>query len=398
MACVASRRGVFVLDYRDQRGIRRWKTTRWEATPDNRLAAEKELAKVCARIADGTYVDKTEQKTFAQLADAYVSALTVRALTRHDYVAIIDRWYRPHFGRMKLLAITAQDVEAYRASITGRMASATVNKHLTYLAMMFSYAERHRWMPNNPAASRLVKRLKLSREARRAQLDGNILTPAEVQRLIDHAASPRDRCLFRLAVESGLRQGELLALRWTDIDWASSRLFVRRSYRRGVTSDPKTDSSGRAVGLTPQMVAALRVWKLACPQPPGGLGLVFPNRLGRYEVRANLMARGFEPALRRAGLRHIRFHDLRHTCASWLVASGVPIRDVSAHLGHASTKQTLDTYCHLLPGAASAAASTMARLLGGVASGSKDEAAEPDTRLVGGLRAVENGVLSGSKA
>jgi integrase len=107
---------------------------------------------------------------------------------------------------------------------------------------------------------------------------------------------------------------------------------------------------------------------------------VFPNNLGRYERRSNLMIRAWHPALRRAGLRRIRFHDLRHTCASWLVASGVPIRDVAAHLGHSSTKQTLDTYSHMLPGTTSASASTMARLMGGVADGSSEVAGKPEAR------------------
>jgi len=153
-----------------------------------------------------------------------------------------------------------------------------VNKYLTQLVSMFGYAEKHRWVTYNPA--RHVKKLPQSKEARRRQLDGNTLTPEQVQALIAAARSQRDRVLFRFALESGMRQGELLALRWEDVDWARSRVHVRRAYRKRVESEPKTAASIRFVSLTASMMAELRVWKVACPQPPGAPGLVFPNGAG----------------------------------------------------------------------------------------------------------------------
>jgi len=364
-------------------------TTRWPATEENKPKAEKLLARLDVQVDDGTFESRTEQKTFAQLATAYLGALTVRALTRCDYEVIINNRLVPYFGPTKLRAVRAQDVEEYRAHAQqtasargGRLSVRTINKDLTQLSAMFNYAEKHRWVAHNP--TKHVKKLPQSKEARRRQLDGNTLTPAEVRLLIEAAGSPRDRVLFRMAVETGMRQGELLALRWEDVDWAGSRVYVRRSYRKGIESDPKTAASQRFVGLTPSTVSELRAWKLACPQPPGSLGLVFPNSRGGYERHYNLLRRNFWPALRRAGLRRIRFHDLRHTCGSWLTASGVGIKEVQAHLGHASAQITLDVYSHLLPGTPSAGAAAMATLLGGskaVAEGPPAAAAETPTRV-----------------
>ena len=210
----------------------------------------------------------------------------------------------------------------------------TTNKALTQLYSMMKYAVGNRWLTTNPCAH--VKRLRQPIDHRRRQMDGNVLTWDEVQALIEGADSQRDKTLIRMAVETGMREGELFALRWTDVDLAQARVHVRRSYRKRVESPPKTAASLRTIGLTEQMVSQLRVWKLACPQPPGCLGLVFPNGAGRYESHYNFLHRGFYPALERSRLRRVRFHDLRHTCASLLLAAGVSVHAVQAQLGHAS--------------------------------------------------------------
>lgn len=348
MACVRARRGRWTLDFRDQTGTRRWITTKWPATDDHRHKAEKELARLAVAVDDGAFQSKTQQRDFAQLVDAYTRQLDVRTLTRADYVAIMGTHLTPFFGATKLRAITPQQIEDFRAWMQARGKSVrTINKILTQLSSMFRYAEGHGWVPNNPCKH--VKKLRQALDHQRRAIDGNIFTWAEVERLIEHAGSTRDRTLFRMAVETGMRQGEFLALRWSDVDLASGRVAVHRSYRKCVESAPKTAASMRSIGLTPAMVSALRVWKLACPQPPGGPGLVFPNGAGGFENGKNLLQRNFYPALKRAGLKRVRFHDLRHTCASLLLAAGVNIYAAAAQLGHASATITLRVYGHLVP-------------------------------------------------
>jgi integrase len=361
VACVRKRRGRWVLDFTDGKGVRRWLTTKWSSDADKEKA-EKLLARLSVQVEDGSYEPKREQRDFSQLVDSYVSQLDVREHTKCDYMQIINGRLRPYLGSMKLRGVTPQIVERYRAWVQEQgKAVRTVNKDLTLLSMMLKYAEGHRWITFNPCKH--VKKLRQPIGHRRRALDGNILTASEAQRLIEAAGSQRDRVLFRMAIETGMRQGELLALRWDDIDWRSGRVYVRNSFRKGMESAPKTAASLRSIGLTATLLQALKRWKIGCPQPPNGLGLVFPNTQGGFEHHYNLLRRGFFPALRRAGLRRIRFHDLRHTCASLLLASGVNIKQVQAQLGHASVSITLDVYSHFLPDAESPGVQVFEELL-----------------------------------
>jgi integrase len=232
----------------------------------------------------------------------------------------------------------------------------TINKSLTTLSQILGHAERHRWLDYNPCKH--VKKLKQPIDQRRRALDGNILTWDECERLFAAATTPRDRVLFRMAVEAGMRQGELLGLRWSDVDLVAGRLFVRHSCRKRETSQVKTAASMRTIGLTPVLIKELKVWKLACPKPARiqdeePLDLVFPNAAGGHEDAHNLLRRGLHRALDQAGLRRIKFHELRHTCASLLLASGIGIKHVQAQLGHSSATITLDVYGHLMPNSGS---------------------------------------------
>jgi integrase len=145
-----------------------------------------------------------------------------------------------------------------------------------------------------------------------------------------------------------MRLGELLALRWGDVDWNSGRVWVRRNVTRsGHFQEPKSRGSVRAIAMPPTLARALREHRLASPFS-GEDELVFPNETGRPLDGGNLVRREFKPALGRAGLPQIRFHDLRHTYASLLIAQGEHPKLISDQLGHASVQITLDRYGHLM--------------------------------------------------
>jgi integrase len=148
----------------------------------------------------------------------------------------------------------------------------------------------------------------------------NIFRPDEIRHFLAHVDGPKHRTLFMLAIMSGVRQGELLALTWPDIDWYNSQLIIRRTFQHGRFYEPKTETSKRKIDLGPTVMAQLKKWKLACP--PSELDLIFPSETGKPIDKNNLIRRHFEPALRRAGLPKIRFHDLRHMYASVLIAQG----------------------------------------------------------------------------
>jgi integrase len=123
---------------------------------------------------------------------------------------------------------------------------------------------------------------------------------------------------------------------------------VRQQYTAGRFSEVKTKASRRRVDLPGELVSELRRWRLQCPA--GTHDLVFPNGAANPENHANLLNRGFYPALRRAGLRKIRFHDPRHTRASLLIANGEHPKRIQALMGHSSINVTMDVYGHLMPG------------------------------------------------
>jgi len=130
------------------------------------------------------------------------------------------------------------------------------------------------------------------------------------------------------------------------VDFNSNQFYVRRTFTAGSYYEPKTKSSRRKVDVPRVVIKELKVWKLKCPK--GKDDLVFPNGAGNPENHGNLLRRGFYPALRRAELRHTRFHDLRHTYASLLIKNGEHPKYIQRQLGHSSIKVTMDVYGHLM--------------------------------------------------
>jgi integrase len=147
-----------------------------------------------------------------------------------------------------------------------------------------------------------------------------ILKPQGIRTLLDKAATQKDKTLFMTAVLTGAREGELIGLQWGDVDWLNSQLHIRRTFNHGKFMEPKSKASRRKIDLAPELVHELKKWRLAYPK--GETDLVFPTEDGTPENAANLLYRRFSPALRRAGLPRMRFHNLRHTYASLRIAQG----------------------------------------------------------------------------
>jgi len=187
------------------------------------------------------------------------------------------------------------------------------------------------------------------------------LSPIQARTFLEAAREDHLEALYVVALHCGLRQGELFGLRWADVDLEAGTLRVNRTLshtKDGPTfTVPKTAKSRRTVQLTNGAIEALkrhserqaqemvRVDTLCQDQ-----GLVFASQIGTPMNRQNLNSRSFKPLLKRAGLPNIRFHDLRHTCATLLLGRGVHPKFVQELLGHATIAITLDTYSHVLPG------------------------------------------------
>jgi integrase len=187
----------------------------------------------------------------------------------------------------------------------------------------------------------------------------DIPTPGEIKRLIAATKDIRRRTLLLTAALTGLRASELRGLRWTDIDLKAGELHVRqRADRYNAIGQPKTKSSVRTVPLAPEVLSALKEWRLACPK--GELDLVFPTGTGRVERHTSIW-RSLKPIMvaagvvSRAGKPKYALHAFRHFFASWCInpkergGRELPAKVVQHLLGHSSIVMTLDVYGHLFP-------------------------------------------------
>jgi integrase len=201
----------------------------------------------------------------------------------------------------------------------------------------------------------------------------SIWSPTELRDFLESVADHRHAALFRLAAMSGLRRGELLGLRWVDVDLENGSVSVRQAVTEvngtTVTGDVKTKRSRRVVSLDAATVASLRQRRAAQIEHRlligsgwRDSGLVFTSPTGEPWLPESI-SQAFERAEARVRLPRIRFHDLRHTHASHLLAAGVNVKVVSERLGHGSVGFTLDVYAHVMPGQQADAAAAVARLV-----------------------------------
>jgi integrase len=209
---------------------------------------------------------------------------------------------------------------------------------------------------------------------RLTSFDAHILSVEEARRLIDTARGSRLEALIILAITTGLRKGELLALRWQDVDLQEGVLYVRRTVNRYgkygmIVSEPKTKSSRRRIVLAEIAVNALKVHYEVQKQRKEAArdiweenNLVFCNRSGKY-LLPETFHKQFKNLLRKGGLPDIRLHDLRHSAASLLLAMGVHPKVVQELLGHSSISTTLDVYSHVIPSLQREASEKMHNLL-----------------------------------
>lgn len=192
------------------------------------------------------------------------------------------------------------------------------------------------------------------------------LTSEQAFDLLRAARSERLHALFVLAVMSGLRLGELLGLKWSDVDFEAARISVQRSLLeqggRLQEGEPKTAAGKRSIKVPPLALHALREHKkrMLLEGNPGPS--VFCNTRGGPYRRSNFYGQFFKPLLKKAGLPDHRFHDLRHTAASLMLSQGIQAKVVQETLGHSRIGLTLDTYSHVLPSMQDEAATRMESL------------------------------------
>jgi integrase len=206
---------------------------------------------------------------------------------------------------------------------------------------------------------------------RREHREMSTLSEEQSRWFLDTVVGDRFEAHYVLALTTGMRQGELLALRWQDVDLERATLQVRLNVQEAggkcILAEPKTPYSRRSIALSQLVVGALRAHRVLQNEERLALGpvwntsfdLVFPNTIGGIMIPDNLAKRSFKRFLAKAGLPDMRFHDLRHTAATLLLSRGINPKVVSEMLGHADISITLRVYAHVTPHMQQAAADVM---------------------------------------
>ena len=319
---------------------------RWETVGPNKKDAETVYAQRLYEVRSGKYpiLRRRSRLRFQEFATEWLRTYAkshTRVSTYAGYEWLIRCHLIPGFGAKLLPTLTPKDVQEYVAAKRDAHAVSfrTINHSLTVLNEMLEHAVEWGHLAANPAAR--VRKLRIPKHPEK------IWTIAEIRRFL-LAASDEWRPLFVVAVFTGLRLGELQALRWQGAsapNFTTNKLEVSESHsQRGRTIGPtKSDRSVRAVDMVPSVRTVLRALQAQHPE-----GFVFPAADGSVLSSWTLHDHGWAPTHARAEVSYIPFKNLRHTFASLLITAGKHPKYIQDQLGHASAGFTLDTYGHLM--------------------------------------------------
>ncbi len=287
----------------------------------------------------------------------------VRPRTWDGYEQLVRLHIVPELGGLRLDKVTPQHLAWL---YTHKLGEGLSPRRVQYLHAVLhaSLKQALRWnlIARNPADAVTAPKPK--------RRDIHALTPGEARTLLDAAQGDPLEALYVLALTTGMRQGEILGLRWADVDLAAGRVQVRHTLQRrsGTWSldEPKTERSRRSIALTTLAAEALRHHRTRQLQARLLVGpewqehdLLFCDDFGQPLDGRSLLRRSFYPLLARAELPRIRFHDLRHSAATLLLTQGVHPKIVQDLLGHSTINLTMDTYSHVLPNLQQEAATKM---------------------------------------
>jgi integrase len=282
--------------------------------------------------------------------------------TANDYEGVINSYMREEFGDdTPIVEIDADAIDKYKGRLLkeGKLSNRTIVRHLTVLHGVFKRAKRKWGLADNPAAADLVERPKVVYTGEFDTFDRD-----EVELLAAFAANPQDAAIYRVAAYTGLRQGELLALRWGRVDFVSGLVHVKRNYTGGEEKVPK----GKRVRSVPMMADVVTVLATLKEREhfTGDDDLVFCSEVGDFLSHFELRRR-FYKALEAAGLRRIHFHDLRHAFGTAAI-SKLDAFAVQGYMGH-QHYSTTQRYLHHKPRQGDAAKLAEAFGGNGVANG-----------------------------
>lgn len=325
-----------------------------------------------SKVAFGDWLDQwlAHQETRALAGDIKPSSLEGARLT-------VEAYLRPHLGTVRVQDITPTRLDKFYGELLrsgGRrnrgLSPKTVRNLASTVHNTLELARKRGLVPRNAAKDAHAPVAKRNPDALQHW------DASQLGRFLTFAAGDRLAALWALLVVTGMRRGEALGLRWTDVTDAGVRVTRSRTSFAGTVREgtPKTDRSRRFVALDPATLAALVAWREDQAKeavevemrgvPYNESWYVFVDEIGR-PLHPTTVSRTFDRLVRASGVERIPLHGLRHTAATLLLANGVPVEVVSKRLGHATVGITLETYRHVMPNEEDRAAATMGQLVHG---------------------------------
>jgi integrase len=316
-------------------------------------------------LGDLNFLAEPSELTFEQYAQRWLKQygeVELKPSTLDCYAQFLRLYVLPRFGQVRVTAIERSQVKDFLAewAAKGQLSRNTLRLILCTVRVILNHAVEDGIIDHNPA-EKLGRFTKTDKPKHQAEA----MTRGEAEAFLAAAVDicPEYHPLFLMALRAGLRKGELIAVKWGDIQFGTSDddrnryILVQRNFVRGKFTTPKSKKS-RRVDLSRELRSVLlhlRDERMLEAFVNGKTSvaddLVFRSKAGTIIDQSNLSRYHFLPCLDRAGLRRFRFHDLRHTFGSLLIQDGASLAYVKEQMGHSTIQVTVDTYGHLIPGA-----------------------------------------------
>jgi len=333
----------------------------WISFKGTKKEAEKKRDELLHQLDTGTFF-KPGKSTLGEYLTKWIvdyqPNLSPRGYERYE--GITRKYLIPYLGSVVLTQLRPEHIQAhYTAMLNKGLSPKTVSYHHSVLHVALQTAFKWGMIYRNPADA--VDPPRVPRK------DMSVWDSIELNQFLSVAKDSPYYELYFLALYTGMRRSELLALRWIDIDFIYSQVYVNRGMQRlkdntFIFTEPKSERSRRTIALSPSAILLMRDYKEQQEREAKELGttlndtdLIF-SRIDGTPLRPNTVTRCWNEAAKKAGVKVIRLHDARHTHASLMLKQGVHPKIVQERLGHSSISMTLDTYSHVAPGLQEAAA------------------------------------------
>jgi integrase len=341
---------------------------RWTVKAKTKEEVAAKLLQLCQQAATGSLPETQRKVTVGAWLDEWLTGLFVEPRTLRGYTEHVRAHLKPALGHLPLRSLTTQQIRAFcqhkmaPKPAGGGLHQTTVHNIGMTLRIALGAALEVGLLQKNPAATRKTIPRPASREMQTWSAE-------ECQRFLQAARGDRHEALFHFALATGARQGEIIALRWADVDLRAGTASIKAAISGERRKGPKTRGGERMLHLPPHVVVLLR--ELRDGRTVVDLAredLVFPSETGGLLSGWNLVMRHMRPIMLKAKVPAIRFHDLRHTFATLMLRNGVPVKDVAYMLGHSDAATTIRVYAHAIPSTHGAHAQMIGAVLTGQAT------------------------------